>query len=154
MRSISKGPVLPARDDSKAALETLKALFHRGGASAKEAPVRLQFRSRTGISQSVPLPPLAFKLLVEILKRMASGNAVSIAPLRKELTTYEAAEILNVSRPFVIGLLEKGEIPFRKVGTHRRIPLLPLLEYKRKTDSVRDEALDFLAAQAQELKLY
>ena len=116
--------------------------------------VRLQFRSRTGVSKNVPLPPLAFKLLIEILEQTASGNAVSILPLRKEVTTHEAAEILNVSRPFVIGLLEKGEIPFRKVGAHRRIPLSALLEYKRKTAAIRDEALDFLAAQAQELKLY
>ena len=58
------------------------------------------------------------------------------------------------TRPFVIGLLEKGEIPFRKVGAHRRIPLSPLLEYKCKTAAIRDEALDLLAAQAQELKLY
>jgi excisionase family DNA binding protein len=154
MRSISKGSVLPASDDAKAALETLKALSGRGSASAKGAPVRLQFRSRTGALQNVPLAPLPFKLLVEVLKQLASGNAVSIVPLRKEVTTYEAAEILNVSRPFVIGLLEKGEIPFRKVGAHRRIPLSTLLEYKRKTDAIRDEALDFLAAQAQELKLY
>jgi excisionase family DNA binding protein len=154
MRSVSKGPVLPASDDAKAALETLEALSGRGGASAKGAPVRLQFRSRTGALQNVPLAPLPFKLLVEVLKQLAAGNAVSIVPLRKEVTTYEAAEILNVSRPFVIGLLEKGEIPFRKVGAHRRIPLSALLEYKRKTDAIRDEALDFLAAQAQELKLY
>jgi excisionase family DNA binding protein len=154
MRSVSKGPVLPASDDSKAALATLKALSDRSGASAKGAPVRLQFRSRTGALQNVPLAPLPFKLLVEILKQLASGNAVSIVPLRKEVTTYEAAEILNVSRPFVIGLLERGEIPFRKVGANRRIPLSALLEYKRKTDAIRDEALDFLAAQAQELKLY
>jgi excisionase family DNA binding protein len=121
--------------------------------SAKEV-VRLQFRSRTGVSKNVPLPPLAFKLLIEILEQTASGNAVAILPLRKEVTTHEAAEILNVSRPFVIGLLEKGEIPFRKVGAHRRIPLSALLEYKRKTAAIRDEALDFLAGQAQELKLY
>ncbi len=75
-------------------------------------------------------------------------------PLRKEVTTFEAAEILNVSRPFVIGLLEKREIPFRMVGTHRRIPLSALLEYKCKTAAIQEEALDFLAAQAQELKLY
>jgi excisionase family DNA binding protein len=153
MRSIAKETVPPESDDSKAAEETLKALSARTGPSAKEL-VRLQFQNRSGVSQKVPLPPLAFKLLVEILKQTAAGNAVSIVPLRKEVTTYEAAEILNVSRPFVIGLLEKGEIPFRKVGAHRRIPLSPLLEYKCKTAAIRDEALDLLAAQAQELKLY
>jgi excisionase family DNA binding protein len=153
MRSIANGPKPAANDDSKAALETLKALSTRASGPAEEL-VRLKFRSRTGVSRNVPLPPLAFELLVEILKRMAAGNAVTIVPLRKELTTHEAAEILNVSRPFVIGLLEKGEMPFRKVGTHRRIPLSALLEYKRKTDAIRDEALDVLATQAQELKLY
>jgi excisionase family DNA binding protein len=154
MRSVSKAPLLPADDDSKAAREILRALSTRESGPGKGAPVRLQCRNRTGISQNAPLPPLAFKLLLAILRQVASGNAVSIAPLRKELTTYEAAELLNVSRPFVIGLLEKGEIPFRKVGTHRRIPLSALLEYKRKTDAIRDEALDFLTEQAQELKLY
>lgn len=152
MRPVSKEPLPPERADSKAALEALRALSSCGP-SGKEM-VRLQFRSRSGVSRNTPLPRLAFKLLVEILKQTASGNAVSIVPLRKEVTTREAAEVLNVSRPFVIGLLEKGEIPFRKVGTHRRIPLAALLEYKRKTDAVRDEALDFLAVQAQELKLY
>jgi excisionase family DNA binding protein len=153
MRSIANGPKPAASDDSKAALETLRALSSRAGGPPKEL-VRLTFRSRTGVSRNVLLPPLAFELLLEILKQMAAGNAVTIFPLRRELTTYEAAEILNVSRPFVIGLLEKGEIAFRKVGAHRRIPLSALLEYKRKTDAIRDEALDFLAAQAQELKLY
>jgi len=126
--------VPPADVDSKAALETLKALSTRGDASE----ISLHFRNRRSVSQNVRLPPLALKLSIEILKQIALGNAVSIAPLRKELTTYEAAEILNVSRPFVIGLLEKGKIPFRRVGTHRRIPLSALLECKRKTDAVRD----------------
>jgi hypothetical protein len=62
----------------------------------------------------VPIPRLALELMVEILKQIASGNAVSIVQLRKEVTTYEATEILNVSRPFVISLLEKGEMSFRK----------------------------------------
>ena len=153
MRSIANGPKRAASDDSKTALETLRVLSTRAGGPAKEA-VRLQFRSRTGVFQSVAVPSMAFELLLEILKQMAAGNLVTIVPLRKELTTYEAADILNVSRPFVIGLLEKGEIPFRKVGAHRRIPLSALLEYKRKTDAIRDEALDVLATQAQELKLY
>jgi excisionase family DNA binding protein len=153
MGSIANRPKLAAGDDSKAALETLRALSTRAGGPAKEV-VRLKFRSRTGVSQNVPVPPMAFELLLEILKQMAAGNPVTIVPLRKELTTYEAADILNVSRPFVIGLLEKGEIPFRKVGAHRRIPLLALLEYKRKSDAIRDDALDVLATQAQELKLH
>jgi len=153
MRSISKGLVLPASDDSKAALQALKALSGHAQPSAKET-ASVQLRSRAGVLQNVPLPPLAFELLVEILRQTASGNAVSIVPLHKEVTTHQAAEILNVSRPYVIGLVEKGEIPFRKVGTHRRIPLLALLEYKRKPDAIRDDALDFLAAQVQELKLY
>ena len=115
--------------------------------------VRLQFRSRAGVPQNTPLPRLAFKLLVEI-SNDSFGKCREYRTAVQGVTTYQAAGILNVSRPFVIGLLEKGEIPFRRVGTHRRIPLVALLEYKRKTDAVRDEALDFLAAQAQELKLY
>ncbi len=153
MRAVSKRLIKPTPEESKVALETLKALPADVNSSDKET-VKLQIRSRTGVSQKLPLPPVAFKLLVEILKQTASGNAVTIVPLRKEVTTFEAAEILNVSRPFVIGLLEKREIPFRMVGTHRRIPLSALLEYKCKTAAIQEEALDFLAAQAQELKLY
>lgn len=153
MRATSKRLIVPTSEDSAAAHEALKVLASHASRSDKE-PATLHFRNRTGPSQNVPLPMLAFKLLIEILKQTASGNAVNIVPMRKEVTTFEAAEILNVSRPFVIGLLEKGEIPFRMVGTHRRIPLSALLEYKRKTAAIRDEALDFLAAQAQELKLY
>lgn len=149
MRTISKRLIVPTSEDSKMALESLKVLSAQDSSTHK-----LHFRSRTGASQNVPLPPLAFKLLVEVLKQTASGNAVTVVPLRREVTTFEAGEILNVSRPFVISLLEKQEIPFRMVGTHRRIPLSALLDYKRKTAAIQEEALDFLAAQAQELKLY
>ena len=84
MRPISKAALLPESADSKAALEVLRALSARGGPLGKE--VSLHFRSRAGASQNAPLPRLAFKLLVEILKQTASGNAVSIVPLRKEIT--------------------------------------------------------------------
>ena len=153
MRSTAKEPLVPKSGDSKAAQAALKALADHGVPTGKEM-VKLQFRSRAGVLQTTPLPQFAFKLLLEVLKQTALGNGVGVVPLRKEVTTHEAAEILNVSRPFVIGLLDKDEIPFRKVGTHRRIPLAALLKYKRQTDAIRDEALDFLAAQAQELKLY
>lgn len=151
MRTIGKKLIVPTSEESKLALEALKGLPSDCPQSDR---VELHLKVRGGSSRAVEVPLLAFKLLVEILKQTASGNAVGLVPLRKELTTQEAAEILNVSRPFVVGLLEKGEIPFRMVGAHRRIPLSALLEYKRKTAAIRDEALDFLAAQAQEFKLY
>ncbi len=146
----TKKLIVPTPEESRLAIETLKALAPNANT---RHPVKIEFLTSSGTSQSVPVPPLVVKLLVEFLRQAALGNAVNIMPVRKEVTTQEAAELLNVSRPFVIGLLQKGEIPFRMVGSHRRIPLTALLAYKRKTDAARDEALDFLAAQAQELKL-
>lgn len=150
MRTDSRKLILPTSEESRLALEALKALDSNCFPSER---VKIQFKVR-GSSRSVEVPRSAAKLLFEILRQTASGNAVRLVPVRKELTTQEAAEILNVSRPFVIGLLEKREIPFRMVGAHRRIPLSALLDYKRKTDAIRDEALDLMAAEAQELKLY
>ena len=149
MRLSQKKLIIPNSEDSKLAGETLKALR-----SAEETQgLKLVLPTAGGRHHSINLPPLAARLLVEILEHISSGDAVGVLPIRKDLTTQEAAELLNVSRPFVIGLLEKGEIPFRLVGSHRRIPLAVLLAYKRKTDAARDEALDLLAAEAQELKL-
>lgn len=150
MRAFAKNLIIPTPEDSKSAIEILKALFPH---ASEQMHVQLEFVSSTGMSNSARIPPLALKLLVDILRQMASGDALSILPIRKDVTTQEAAEILNVSRPFVIGLLQKNEIPFRMVGSHRRIPLAALLEYKRRTDAIRDETLDFLTAEAQELKL-
>ena len=103
--------------------------------------------------QDVVIPATTFHLLVDILSQMAQGNAVSIVPIHSELTTQEAADILNVSRPFLIKLIESKEIPCRKVGRHRRIRFSDLMEYKQRTDSQRSKALDELAAQAQELNM-
>lgn len=81
---------------------------------------------------------------------MAQGNAVIIMPVHAELTTQEAANILNVSRPHLVKLLEEGEIPFYKVRTHRRIRFQDLIEYKRKRDEESKAAMQALADQAQE----
>ena len=104
-------------------------------------------------SKQVMVPVSALRMLVEILTQIGSGNAVKIIPIHAELTTQEAADLLNVSRPFLIEALERDEIPYRKVGTHRRIRYEDVLAYKERIDAERKQTLDELAAQAQELKL-
>ena len=102
-------------------------------------------------SQEIEVPVSALKMLVDILDEMAQGNAVSIVPIHAELTTQEAADFLNVSRPYLVGLLEGGLLPFHKVGTHRRVKFRDLMAYREKSQSVRKNALDELTREAQEL---
>lgn len=102
-------------------------------------------------NQEIEVPVSALKMLVDILDEMAQGNAVSIVPIHAELTTQEAADFLNVSRPYLVGLLEGGLLPFHKVGTHRRVKFRDLMAYREKSQSIRKHALDELTREAQEL---
>ena len=97
------------------------------------------------------LPAGAVKLLQTILTEIARGNAVTAIPVQAQLTTQEAADLLNVSRPHLIGLLDKCEIPHHKIGAHRRVALNDVLEYKLKVDARREAALAELAELGQEL---
>ncbi|MDB1087243.1 helix-turn-helix domain-containing protein [Streptomyces sp. ACA25] len=113
---------------------------------------RIHVRIEEG-DADLELPREAVELLATVLSHMAAGRAVSIVPEHAELTTQQAADMLNVSRPFLIGLLEAGEIDYRKVGTHRRIKAQSLLEYQRHDDRKRREAADELTAVNQEMGL-
>ncbi len=99
----------------------------------------------------VKLPLSAARMLVRILEEMARGNAVTLIPVHAELTTQEAAEMLNISRPSLIQLLDEGKIEYRRVGTHRRVRFEGLMKYKRAAEGARRAALEELAAYDQEL---
>ena len=111
--------------------------------------------ARFGIAAAEPveIPTPALRLLKEILDHMAHGNGVALMPLYAELTTRQAADLLQVSRTHLVQLLDAGRIPCRKVGAHRRVRVRDILEYRRETESRRREALDELTAADQNLGL-
>ncbi len=104
-------------------------------------------------AEPVHLPAGAVDLLLELLGAMAAGRGVMLIPENAELTTVQAAEILNVSRPFLIKLLEDHKLPYRKVGKHRRILIEDVMRYKSNSDKERRAVLDELTAEAQRLGL-
>lgn len=103
--------------------------------------------------QPLALPRAAVELMARVLAHMALGQSVSIVPLHAELTTQQAANLLNVSRPFLISLLDEGKIQYRLVGTHRRILASSLMAHQRSDDIARRGAADELSAMTQEMGL-
>jgi len=105
-------------------------------------------------NDSIELPDEVYEVLVRVVSAMRAGNAVSVVPYAMRVSTQEAAEMLGISRPTFIRLLEKDEIPFEKPGRHRRIKLADVLEYRDRTHSRGQENLDALTAEASSSGLY
>ncbi len=138
--------LLPSERDSSLA-ETSRQLLSKYG--KKDMKLRIE-----GKEDTLLLPASVVRLLQRILNEMAEGNAVTLVSLEAELSTQQAAEVLNVSRPFVVKLLDAAELPHRMVGTHRRVFLKDVLKYKEKMCRQSREALQDLAKVSQDMGLY
>ena len=114
-----------------------------------KVPLKLRVTDSEQV-EPIELPAGAVALLIDILEAMAAGQGVTIIPENAELTTVQAADVLNVSRPFLIKILDEQKIPHRKVGKHRRIRMEDVMTYKASIDAERESVLDQLAAEAQE----
>lgn len=144
--------VTPSVHDARVAKESSRLLM-KFRADAPNGTVRLRVQSDDGSETDAAIPNSAFGLLTAILAEMSKGNSITLTPIHAELTTQQAADLVSVSRPFLIDQMEKGLIPFRKVGKHRRVRFTDLMKYKDAMDRHRLEALDQLSAIDQELGL-
>lgn len=134
---------------AKDSLQDLQVVSERIKSSRKKG-VKIKVQE-TGAF--ITIPKKALTLLSAIIQNMAEGKTISIVPSNSEVTTQQAADMLNVSRPHLIKLLETKKIPFKKVGSHRRILLNDMIAYKEQLAKQREVQLDFLSNQAQDLNL-
>jgi excisionase family DNA binding protein len=150
VQPIPQDPVhLPVEREVQAATQGQRALAAFLSTSVETQ--RIQIFDDKDQAHQVELPTSALRLLVDILAELADGNAVKVVPVHAELTTQEAADLLNVSRPHLVKLLESDALPFHKTGKHRRIRFADLMKYKAMRDQTSEEAMAALAKQAQEL---
>ncbi len=148
-------PQLPTDDEMAQAREAsrqLARLLPAGGDDAAAAPA-LRLVTDDNHHEMIAIPPGALRLLVDMLTQLGQGRAVTVLPQNAELTTQEVADYLNVSRPYVVKLIEEEKLPARKVGTRRRVAFEHLLRYDEQQRAQRRAALDELARIDQELGL-
>jgi len=140
------GPVEPSADDVRIA----RCAAAKLAAAAPGSDVSIRIDGGEGVK----LPPSVVRILAEIMEHFAHAQAVVLATREFEVSTQRAADILNVSRPYLVELLESGKIPFRRVGTHRRVRLDDVLAYQSEMRARTSRALDELTELSQELGLY
>ncbi|MGM3163055.1 helix-turn-helix domain-containing protein [Dickeya undicola] len=143
---------LPAPGEIEAAVRGQRELA--AYLSTKMETQKISIQDVDNNTRQVELPTSALTLLMSILGELAVGNAVQVVPVHAELTTQEAANILNVSRPHMVKLLEDGKLPFHKTGRHRRVLFADLMDYKHQRDTESSRAMQALADHSQELGLY
>lgn len=148
MTTTASGEPIAATDREQRQLRELDA-FYRSGAPA-DGCVRLV----SAAGHEYELPESAARLLAEAVHALARGEAVSVVPIHKALTTQQAADLLNISRQYLVRMLDRGDIPFHKVGAHRRIAFDDLMSYKRRRERERQRGFAELAELSQQLGLY
>lgn len=141
--------MLPVEREVRAAAQGQRALADY--LATRLETQRIQIFDDQNQAHLVELPTSALRLLVDILGELADGNAVQVVPVHAELTTQEAADLLNVSRPHLVKMLEGGSLPFHRTGKHRRIRFADLMTFKDQRDRDSEDALNELAQQAQNL---
>lgn len=140
----------PSKKEQKIALESFNAL--------EEALERLHTDSpEIEIEETeakIKIPLKALKLLARILEVTSQGKSISIVPVATEMTTQAAADLLGCSRPYLIKLLEEGEIEFAKIGKHRRVKFEDVMAYKKKMKAKQQELLIKIMHADEESGLY
>jgi excisionase family DNA binding protein len=140
---------MPNESDRDAARDASRALAKIAGNKS----VHVEALGDQNERQNFVLPAAAVRLLTDMLSHLAEGRAVAVIPEDAELTTQQAADMLNVSRPHLVSLLEKDRLAYRLVGTHRRIRYRDVASYQRESAKKQRDALDALASEAQELDM-
>lgn len=149
--TLEKETILPSAVEMRLAQETSRKL---AAYYQSQEPILLHLSAPPQQAEEiVELPASVLRLLLDILAQMANGNAVQLTPIQAELTTQQAADLLDVSHPYLLLLVETGEIPVHEIAGERRIPTDDLLRYQREIDGKRLQVLNELTAYDQELGL-
>ena len=139
----------PSPQEADLALTSAQMLTLKIATDSPDCPDKVAIRLAEDERDIIELPLAAVRLLIDLLGEMSKGNAVSLIPMNAELTTQQAADLLNVSRGFLVKLLENREIPHRMVGTHRRVLFNDLKAYEERTKRARLKVLDQLTEESQ-----
>ena len=142
---------LPTAEDSKQAKDSSRVLAQALANYSDDDRVRMTIQGSSGTNDELVLPGDIMNLLLHVLTQVSQGNAISLMPMHQEISTQQAADLLSVSRPHLVKLLEQGNIPFRKVGSHRRVKLTDVMDYRGTVDKERNKTLDELSQLSQDM---